>query len=257
MIVAPQRRNSSATVDLPAPILPVRATESISLQQRRLVFVPARHRMAVPAASLIALSSANHDGGRVISRWLAINQALVPASRVPADHADGLEFVDHLGYRHELTHRAERLAGEVGVGPRQYRPNAPGSQTGGHVQDLPIQELRFVNGDNLGIGTNQAEDLGRGIDWTGLELPAVVTGDAVQPGITSIEVGFEDLHLAPGNGGATDSTNQLLALATEHDAADDLDPSGVHAVVHLCSADVMGMQNVEARAGNSSHLADD
>src|SRR5215204_3284197 len=54
-------------------------------------------------------------------------------------------------------------------------------------------------------------------------------------------MGPEDLDLATGDGGPADPANKLLALAAEHDAADDLDPPRMCPVVHWrpgrCSGD--------------------
>ena len=41
---------------------------------------------------------------------------------------------------------------------------------------------------------------------------------------------LEDLDLAPGDLGAAQPADQLLALAAEHAAGDDFDPAGVRTV---------------------------
>ena len=126
-------------------------------------------------------------------------QALVAAGGVAADHADGLQLVHHLGHRHQLAHRAERLAPEVGVGAGQDHAHAAAREQGRHRHDVRIEELRLVDRDDLGVGAHQPEDLGGGIHRRGLELGAVVAGDAVEAGIAAVEMGLEDLHPPPGD----------------------------------------------------------
>ena len=162
MSVAPQRAKSSATVDFPAAMLPVSATLSIvgGLEERRLVLVPPRYLVAVSAARLVALAAAHHDGRRVVARRFPVEEALIPAGRVAADDADGLQLVDDFRDGHELAHRAERLAAEIGVRAGQDHAHAAARERRGDSDDVRIQKLGLVDGDELRLGPDQAEDLG-------------------------------------------------------------------------------------------------
>jgi hypothetical protein len=195
----------------------------------------------VPAPRLITLSSTDHDRRRIIPRWLAIQQALVAACWIAADDTDRLELVHHLRDRHQLPHRAERLPPKIRISAREDHPNAPAGEQGGDVHDLRIQELCLVDRHDLDVGPDQPKDLGGRVYRAGLELGAIVTRDAVEAGVAAVEMRLEHLHLTPGYGRPPDTADQLLALPAEHDAADHLDPSGVHPVIHRRLSDSVGI----------------
>ena len=65
----------------------------------------------------------------------------------------------------------------------------------------------------------------------GIHGQSIMCRDSVDP-LTVIEMGLENLHAFPRNHRAAYSSNELLALAGEHDAADDFDPPGTRAVQH-------------------------
>src|SRR5918994_3687791 len=198
------------------------------LQQRRLIFIPPRHLVAVTTPRLIALTSSDHDGRGVVTGRLTVEQSLVATGRVAAHHGYSLEFVHHLSHCHEIAHRAEGFAPKVRVSTCQDHPDAAGRELRGHGNDLPVQKLGLVYRDYLSLGAHQAENFSGGIHGTGLELGAVVARDAVEAGVTAVQVRLEDLHLTPGDGGAPDAANELLTLAAEHDAADHLNPARMH-----------------------------
>ena len=119
----------------------------------------------------------------------------------------------------------------VSVPARITRTPRPASRVA-TVDDVTVEKLGFVDGDDLGIGPDQAEDLRGRVNRRRLELGAVVARDAVQAGISIIEMGLEDLHPPACDDTSAHPPDQLLALPAEHDAADHLDPTGVHPIIH-------------------------
>ena len=58
----------------------------------------------------------------------------------------------------------------------------------------------------------------------GLERGPIMRGDSQSGAIAIVEMGFEDLHAFARDCRATDTADQLLALAAEHDTGDHLYP---------------------------------
>ena len=114
---------------------------------------------------------------------------------------------------------------KVRVGARENYPPAARREGRGEVHDRIVQELRFVDGNHLGQRIQALGDLRGRVHRHRLGTPAVMTGDRINPSISTVEVRLEDLHSFPCDDCSTDATNELLALATEHHARDDLDPS--------------------------------
>src|ERR1051325_4927549 len=185
MIVAPHLRNSSTTVDLPEAMLPVRPTLSI-LKEGGLVFVLSRNTVTVSTPRFVRFSPTHHDDRRIPERRLAVDEPLIARRRPAADHADRLELVDHLGDAHQRRHRAEGEAPEVDVGAGQDDPHARVRQPVGDVDDAVVEELCFVDGDDLRGVAQPARDLVGGVDRLGFDRDAVVRGDGEETGIACI-----------------------------------------------------------------------
>ncbi len=81
----------------------------------------------------------------MISGRLAVHQALRTAGRLAADHADGVQLVHHLGFGHQLWHRAKRLAAEIGVQSGYDHADAALGQLLHHADDTQVEELGFVD----------------------------------------------------------------------------------------------------------------
>src|SRR5688500_3543738 len=146
--VAPHRPNSCATVDLPLAILPVSPTRSIRIsgafkgrapklgpygaarqrwpsQKGHLIFIDARHLVAMPAPRFVRLAPATHERRRTVPRRTPIDDPLIAAGGAATDHANGVELVHELRIRHQLRHRTKGLTPEVGVGPRDDDAQSP------------------------------------------------------------------------------------------------------------------------------------
>ena len=222
------------------PVSATLSTEAGSQSSARLVLVPPRHLVAVAAAGFVALAPAHHDRGGVVPGRLAVEQTLVAAGGVAADDADRLQLVHHLGDRHQVAHRAEWLAAEVGVGPGQDHPHAPAGEQRGHGDDVGVEELGLVDGDELrspGAPAGRSRRRNRPArhparcrrGWRRRRGPC-----------SGVEMRLEDLHPSARDDAAPHAPDQLFALAGEHDAADHLDPAGARAVVHRRVSGLMG-----------------
>ena len=135
-----------------------------------------------------------------------------------------MQLVHDFRDRKELRHCAKRLAAKVGVGAGDDHANATVGERRRERHNRRCEKLRFVDSDNLRVGTNLARDLLGRIDGNGLDGAAIVTRYVVDARITLVEMRFEDLHFVTGDDGPANTANQLLTLSTEHHAADYLDP---------------------------------
>ena len=89
--------------------------------------------------------------------------------------------------------------------------------------DLGLEELDLVDADHLGSLHARAQ-LGHGGHGDRVHPRSRVAhylGDAV----AVVDLRLEDHHALPGDLGAAQATDHLLALAAEHRAADDLEPA--------------------------------
>ena len=59
-----------------------------------------------------------------------------------------------------MRHGAEWLAAKVGIEARQDDSPSTGRERRHDIDDATIQELRFVDGDDLGRGVDALRDLG-------------------------------------------------------------------------------------------------
>ena len=109
-------------------LYPVTLRRRGSLQEPSLILVAPRHLMTGAATRLIRLVAANLNDGRVVSRGASFHEPLVPARRRAAQHADRVKLVDHLGYGHQVRHRPERFATEIGIRARNDHPPASGGE---------------------------------------------------------------------------------------------------------------------------------
>src|SRR5439155_23994477 len=105
------------------------------------------------------------------------------------------ECVHQLGAVHHRRHRAERQAAEIDVRAREDHPDAAIGERVGDLDDAVVEELRLVHGDDLRGGADALYDVGGAVNGLGLDGDVVVRGDVVEPGITGVEVGLEDLDL--------------------------------------------------------------
>jgi len=144
--------------------------------------------MARAAARLVCLRPTDLNYRRVIARRTPFHEALVPAGRRSAQHADGVKLVHDLRDCHELGHGAKRLAAKVRVGTRDYDPTTSRREGRRELHDRIIEELRFVDRDHLRHRIQGLRDLRGRIHRHRLDAAAVMAGDRVNPRITTVEM---------------------------------------------------------------------
>ena len=117
---------------------------------------PASERIeAAPAARLVEARGADQHA------VAAGDQPLRVVGRVAADHADGVGLGDVLGDRQQLRHRLERLAQVVLVEAGDDHPLAAVGQRVADRRQVLVEELPFVDADDLGVGARRCSSSSR------------------------------------------------------------------------------------------------
>ena len=155
---------------------------------------------------------------------LAGDEPLRVVGRVPADHADGVGLGDVLGDRQQLRHRLERLAQVILVEPGDDHAHAAIGQRAAHRGQILVEELPFVDADDFGLRLDRVQQLTRSFDGARLDPHLAVRHDVVV-GIARVDGRLEDLDFLAGDARAAQTADQLLALAAEHAADDDFNPT--------------------------------
>src|SRR6267143_2609390 len=195
------------------------------LEQRYLGRIAGGNCMAHSAPCLVGLRPSDHDLGRIVGGRTPADETLVATGWTTAEHADRVQLVDHLGDRHQVRHRAKRLPAKICV--RSRDDDAPASARQGSHQrdDALIQELRFVDRDDVGHRIDLLSDLRGRVGRDRLDGATVVARNRIDTRVPGIEVGLEHLHPFPRDNRPPYAANELLALAAEHDAGNHFDPS--------------------------------
>jgi hypothetical protein len=171
---------------------------------------------AAPAARLVRLDAADQHRGRLG------DEALRSARGRAADRADGV----HLGHLfrdgHELGHRREGAPQVVLVEARRDDAHAAVGEPLAHLDDAAVEELRLVDGDDLGLLVDaRLQALARG-DRDGVHAHGLVRDDA-RGVVAVVDARLERLDALPGEERALEAPDELLGLAAEHGARDHLD----------------------------------
>ena len=120
-------------------------------------------------------------------------------------------------------HRAERLAPEVLVEPCADHARAALGEGERRVDDPLFEELHLVDPDDLRRACAR-DELGASVDRDSRHPHARMTHDVGRV-VAVVDAGLEEDHPLTGDLRAPEPTDHLLALAREHRAADDLEPS--------------------------------
>jgi hypothetical protein len=146
---------------------------------------------------------------------------------------------DVLRDRQQLRHRLEWLAEIILIEAGDDHALALIGQRVADHRQLQVEELPFVDADDLGIGVDTLEQLTRA-PYRARGDPHLAVGDDVIVGIANVDRRLEDLHLLPRDLRTPQPSDKLLALPAEHAADDDFYPavSRLAHYVHLpCSPD--------------------
>src|SRR6185503_1647816 len=95
-----------------------------------------------------------------------------------------------------------------------------------------VEELPFVDADDLGVRLDLVEQLTRRGDALRLDAHGAVRRDVVLA-VAVVDPRLEDLHLALGNLRPAQPADQFLALAAEHAPGNDLDPSAAGSMLNV------------------------
>jgi hypothetical protein len=137
--------------------------------------------------------------------------------------ADGLQLVDELRACEELGHRSERQPAEVLVESRSDHAGAALRERQRRVDDRRLEELHLVDPHDVDAARPR-DELRAAVDGHGRH-PHACMADDVRRVVAVVDPGFEEEDPLPGDLGATEPADHLLALAAEHRPADDLEPS--------------------------------
>jgi len=117
------------------------------------------HFVAGAAARFVDFAGPDHDDRVVEEGRLTVDETLGTAGRLAALDANGLELVHLLGYGHQQRHGAEGLAAKVHVQAGDDDAHALIGQLIAQLGDFPVEELRFVDGDDRRIRLQIIDDL--------------------------------------------------------------------------------------------------
>ena len=179
--------------------------------------------IAGAAARLVRVERADLDRRPVERCGLAVDEPLRARRGAAAAMADGLQLVDELGHAEEQRHRPERLAAEVAVQARGDDPLAPEHHLLNRVDDLGLEELRLVDPDDV-VPLGAAQRVADAVDRDRTHARAGVADD-VRDVVAVVDPRLHDQHALARDLGAAQAPDELLALAAEHRAAHDLEPT--------------------------------
>src|SRR5262249_9507148 len=159
----------------------------------------------------------------------------------PADQADRQVLGHVLRDRHQARHRLERLQAVVQVQPRDDDPQPAVGQRLADLDDPALEEMSFVDADDLGSGADAVDDV-RGAAEGDRGDADMVVGDEVLAGVADVELVLEDLDFLAGEGGEAEAADEFVGLSGEHRAADDFDPAASsRELMHGCpEASIIG-----------------
>src|SRR5205823_7870843 len=182
-----------------------------------------RELVARAAAGLVLLERSDDDRRAVGGSGRAVDEPLRHRRRAAAAVADRLQLVHELGAAEELGHRSEREAAEVLVEAACDDPHSGLDEAVEDEDDLQREELDLVDADDV-VAVDEAGDVGGLVDRYGTHLRAGVA-DNVADVVAVVEPRLHDQGTLPGDLGAPQAPDELLALAAEHRPADDLEPA--------------------------------
>ena len=154
--------------------------------------------VATAAAGFVGFFRTDEDDGVFVVGGLAVDEALGAAGFATAYHADGVEFVNAFRFGHEDGHGAKGFPAEVHVQARNDDPFMLVGQGVADFDDGVIEELDFVDGDDLGVGFYLGQDVGCVVDDGAFPLGAIVGGDDAGA-VAVVDGGFEELDFLAGD----------------------------------------------------------
>ena len=155
---------------------------------------------------------------------VVVDNAMADVGQVSALDADGVNLGDVVGDGTEGGHGTEGDASEVHVEAGDDDADTTVGQLVADVGQSGVQELGFVDADNVDVAAEQ-EDAGRRVDGRRKDVVLVVTDDILFR-VSDVDGRFEDFYFLTGKFGTAQSPYEFFGLTREHGAADDLDAAG-------------------------------
>jgi len=144
---------------------------------------------------------------------------LRPVCRGTASNTDRESLCNVFRDGEQLGHGIERLCAIVLIEPGYDHPLSNIGHLVAHCDQVEIKKLSFINADNLRLRIKVYEYFGGSCNDLRLHFHVAVA-DNVILAETVIEPWLEDLKALLCNLRSPESTDQFLALSTEHTAAD-------------------------------------
>ena len=186
-----------------------------------MVFVDVRLEMGAAAGFVEAGCSYDDE-------FLALAESLGMDGGLAAGHADGGEFGDLVGERHEVRDGAERFVGKGGVEAGEDDALAEVDELKGELDDVVVEELDLVDADDVDfVNFAGGEEVfaqpiaGRG-DSRGVVRLRAMAGDGGAV-VAEIDVGLVTGDALAGDAGSLESADEFLRFTGKHGACDDLD----------------------------------
>ncbi len=164
--------------------------------------------------------------------------------RCAAAHADGVHLVDVFGEGQDSRHRPEGSSQVVLVETGDDHANTPVGELGHQLGQSLVEKLRLIDAHHLDAELELRAQLGAVAHRAGVELALVARHQAARL-VAHVGDRLEHLHPLAADDRAAQAAHELLALAGEHAAGDDLDMAGAALrsadFVHRASGTVRGM----------------
>jgi hypothetical protein len=170
-------------------------------------------------------------GGSDDDQLLALAQTLGVDGGLAADHTDGRQLCDLIGESHQIGDRAEGLVCEGGIEACEEDTLAKMDELEGEWSDLPIEELNFVDSDDVDLvnlsGSEEilAQPVAAGRDGRGIVRLRGVAGDRGAV-IAQIDIGLVAGDALAGDAGPLEAADEFFRFSGEHGTGNDLKSSG-------------------------------
>ena len=145
---------------------------------------------------------------------VALGEPVRVVCEVAAADADGVHFLDVLGYCHQGRHRAERLALEIGVQAGYDDPLSLVGKGLDHFDQVLSEKLGLVNAYHLGVIRGSQHVLR--ILCRPARYAVEVMGNHIHIGVSRIHGRLEDLNFLIGELGSLESPDEFFGLAGKH-----------------------------------------
>jgi hypothetical protein len=178
-----------------------------------------------PAAGFVEANCSYDD------EFLALAKPLRVDGWLSADHTDSGELGDLVGECHQIGDRTEGLVREGRIEAREDDSLAKVNKLEGERDDIRVEELHLVDANDIHLmelvaGKEIVAEAiaGRGDDGGVMGVLRVASNCRAM--VPEVDIGLVAGHALTRNSRALKASDQLLGLAREHGAGDDLDAAG-------------------------------